>query len=69
MTPSEFVELCKQLKELGATSAEAHGYKATFAVQVPVSRVSPAGRPVESDVKLSPDAVKAAQRAKELGRG
>lgn len=35
MTPEAFVELCKALRPLGATSVEAEGFRASFGSQEP----------------------------------
>ena len=69
MTASEFAELCRQLRELGASTVEAHGFRATF--HVPAPYVAGIGRrPMSEDAQvLTPEQAKLAQRNKELGRG
>jgi len=70
MTASDFVELCKQLRELGVTSVKAHGFEVTFSAAAIMASPAVRGRPMSEDAKvLTPEEAKRAQRNRELGRG
>jgi len=69
VTADDFVRLAKALRELGAASVEAHGYKAVFPVAVPLNRaqVGDAAQHESAPVPTTPEEIRAARRARALG--
>ncbi|HEX6239968.1 MAG TPA: hypothetical protein VFZ61_03705 [Polyangiales bacterium] len=73
MTPAEFVDLCTQLRLLGATEVEVqplapqggHGFHVKFAGVARPAQPEP-DKPA---VQLTPAQAREAQRQRELGRG
>ncbi len=76
MISSEFVDLCAKLRELGCTSVEVEGYKATFTprqVLVPAEKSEDRERflpipPIGEGLTKSPDEHASAVEARRLER-
>jgi len=66
LTATQFLELVRELRALGATSVEYGGHKVTFAVGTVLN--APPKEPKVDPRKLSTEELREAVRKRELGR-
>jgi hypothetical protein len=67
MTPAEFVQMCKELRAMGAVKVVAEGIEAVFVPQVQAQTVASPEKKSRKPAK-SPEDLREEEYARELGR-